>query len=232
MTPRTWANTAALAVTLVLGSGTARADWLVTRTGERIETAGAWQLKGAVVVFTAPSGTLSSIRLSEVDLEASRAETERAKNPPPPPPPPPAKKSVLVLTDADVKPAKPPEPPPAQGQPAVTATPNTALTVMEWREMDETDALDVQLLGTLNNTAREASGEISLGVKLVDRAGKVLAQTDALLTSDALGPGQTTNFRAVFPGVYAYSSVQFEPVSRLRILVPPAEKEEPKSSGS
>ncbi len=54
------------------------ADWLVTQDGERIETKGGWQVKGRMVVFTRPEGTLSSLRLSEVDLDASREATIRA----------------------------------------------------------------------------------------------------------------------------------------------------------
>lgn len=89
-----------------LTASTAAADWLVTRDGERIETRGAWEARGRRVVFTSTSGTLSSIRLSEIDLEASREATARAllaeapaqETPPPPAPPPPA----LVITTEDV----------------------------------------------------------------------------------------------------------------------------------
>ena len=83
------------------------ADWLVTKEGARVETKGKWNVKGGVVIFTAPSGTLSSIRLSKVDLDASAAVTMEAKNPPPPPvveeeeekP-----EAVLTLTNADLGP--------------------------------------------------------------------------------------------------------------------------------
>ncbi len=53
------------------------ADWLVTREGQRIRTAGPWKVKGRTVVFTSDHGTLSSMRLEEVDLEASEQETTR-----------------------------------------------------------------------------------------------------------------------------------------------------------
>ncbi|HEX4953459.1 MAG TPA: glutaredoxin family protein [Thermoanaerobaculia bacterium] len=96
----------------------ARADWLVLGNGERIETQGPWKVEGKVVKFTHANGTLAMLRASEVDLEASRL----ANQPPPPPPPPsaePAKKSVLVLTDADVSHREPevapPPPSPAPG---------------------------------------------------------------------------------------------------------------------
>ncbi len=47
----------------------AAADWLVTKDGARIETEGPWKTKGAMVVFTSAKGTLSSLRLDEIDLE-------------------------------------------------------------------------------------------------------------------------------------------------------------------
>jgi len=55
--------------------GSLSADVLVTRDGQRIETRGPWEVKGRMVVFTLPNGTLSSIRADEVDLEASREAT-------------------------------------------------------------------------------------------------------------------------------------------------------------
>ncbi|MEM7351703.1 MAG: hypothetical protein AAF657_12980 [Acidobacteriota bacterium] len=56
----------------------AQADWLVTKAGERIETQGSWEVRGRAVVFTNSNGILSSLRLSEIDLEASNAATETA----------------------------------------------------------------------------------------------------------------------------------------------------------
>lgn len=95
-----------VAALVALGCLPARADWLLTCDGKVIETRGAWEVRGKLVRFTTPTGTLSSIRVEELDLEASRTETERRKAPPAPAPAPPPtapKKPVLVLTDADVK---------------------------------------------------------------------------------------------------------------------------------
>ncbi len=95
-----------LAMLLLALCSPARADWLVTRDGKAIETKGAWAVSGKVVKFTSTGGVLSSLRVDEVDLDASRAETARRNAPPAPAPPkaPPTapKKPVLVLTDADV----------------------------------------------------------------------------------------------------------------------------------
>lgn len=78
------------------------ADWLVTRSGERIETEDGWQIKGRMVVFTRPGGTLSSIRLSEIDLEASREATAAAETtarPAPTAAPPPRRPARVITTD-------------------------------------------------------------------------------------------------------------------------------------
>ena len=67
-----------LAVACWMTAAAASADWLVTRNGERIETQGAWQVKGRMVVFTSAAGTLSSMRTAEVDLDASTEATQQA----------------------------------------------------------------------------------------------------------------------------------------------------------
>jgi glutaredoxin len=84
----------------------ARAEWLVLRDASKLETRGPWRERGKLVVFTDAAGELRSLRSSEVDLDASRAETAaaaarlRAKTPPTPPPAP--RPPVLVLTDEQV----------------------------------------------------------------------------------------------------------------------------------
>ena len=89
-----------------LCAAAAQADWLVTRAGERIETEGSWQVKGRMVVFTRPGGTLASMRLSEVDLDASREATARAAEaaarPAEPAPAPPPRQATRVITTDDV----------------------------------------------------------------------------------------------------------------------------------
>ena len=79
-----------------------RADVLVTRDGERIETRGPWTVKGKQVVFTAANGTLQALRLDDVDLEASEEATHPPETPPPPPPPPVVREPVLTITDDDI----------------------------------------------------------------------------------------------------------------------------------
>ncbi len=97
-----------LAVAIAVApSPRADADLLVLRDGNRVETSGGWEVKGRVVVFKTADGTLASLRLSEVDLEASdrataeaaarRAAAEEAAKKPAE-----KRKPVLVLTDADI----------------------------------------------------------------------------------------------------------------------------------
>lgn len=59
-------------------SPAATGDWLVTTEGELIETDGAWQEKGRIVVFRTAEGELLSLRSSGLDLDASRQATEAA----------------------------------------------------------------------------------------------------------------------------------------------------------
>jgi len=114
---------AALAAALAAPIVPAAADWLVTREGARVETRGVWQVKGKLVVFHTPAGDLSSLRLSEVDLEASRQATQElelarraaaaaARREPE------RKAPVLVLTDDKVRHAKPGAAPAAPAAPA------------------------------------------------------------------------------------------------------------------
>jgi hypothetical protein len=123
----------AVALALLLGPAPLHADWIVTRQGERFEIHGTWQLKGKLVVFTLPNGTLSSMRADRVDLDASKQATAQAKQQAAAPPPAakaePKRKAVIVLTDKDFK--KPLPDGAAGSAPAATpsaaaATPNAA----------------------------------------------------------------------------------------------------------
>jgi len=93
---------------LGLSGAVARADWLVTRGGLRIETQGPWQVRKGQVIFTDAKGTLSSGRLADFDLPASQAATAASQQPPAAPAKAPAapverRPPALVVTDADVR---------------------------------------------------------------------------------------------------------------------------------
>ena len=62
-------------VALLAASSPAAADWLVTRDGQRIETRGAWQMKGKAVIFTQKDGRIDQLPRDYIDFEASERAT-------------------------------------------------------------------------------------------------------------------------------------------------------------
>lgn len=211
----------------------AAADWLVTADGQRVETDGPWKVQGRMVVFKRTNGTLSSLRLSELDLEASRQATEEAARPAPPPPPPPPKKPVLVLTDEDVAHVTPEgEPPPPAEAPAEPAKPPAAagLEITDWRQVDDPENLDVQILGTVTNTSPDLVTNVSVTVRLLSASGAVIVEKAASLSPTTLAAGAAVNFRAAFPGVVSFAKATFEVKGGMRVrpvgvTPPPADAE-------
>ena len=206
----------------------AAADWLVTREGARVETRGAWQEKGRLVVFTGADGTLASLRLTDVDLEASRqatadavrrAEEARAAAAAPKQSPLPKRRSVLVLTDKELPPVGQGEAPAAGAEDAGEPAAAGSLAVTSWERAAE-GVEHVVLAGLLANQSRSSATDLGLEVRLYDEDGQLMATTNAVLTAEALPPGESSGFRAEFPGVFAFSAVRFEPRS-LNLAVQP-----------
>jgi hypothetical protein len=206
-----------------IAAAPAGADWLVTRDGGRVEVKGTWKVKGKLVVFTQADGTLSSLRLSEVDLEASRKATEESKvqaeKPPAPEPPP--KKKLAVLTDADFKKATPsPSPQKAEnGQPAAPGL----VSVSSWQRADQEDGL--QITGMLLNNSDDMVVNAAVEVQLYNEAGDRVGTAPALLTTTSVTPSGSVEFRASFPGVYSFSDVRFE-AKGMPLDISPAPAEE------
>lgn len=210
----------ATALALAAGAVAARADWLVTKDGARVETQGPWTVKGKLVVFTERGGALASLRLAEVDLEASAAATATARaaaraQPPVAAPRPP----VLVLTDADVAHVEPPaaEAPEAGGDAAAAGTAageesprEDRLVVTDWDELDDPRAEGTVLTGSLRNRSRDVVGSIRLRVNLHDAEGNALDAAEAALSASTLRPSQNATFRVAFPRTYVFSGVRFE----------------------
>jgi len=195
----------------------AAADWLVTEDGARVETKGPWEVRGKLVIFTRPDGTLASVRLDRVDLEASKAATETAKKPPPEKPRVPAKpkKPVLVLTDADIGPAR--ARPPAEGGAGEGAgsggagsAEQPALEVVSWNTVDQGGSPNVQIVGSLRNNSDEIVTGVVMIVRLYDADDKLIAETPALFNPNSLAPRGSVNFRSLFPGVYGFVRASFE----------------------
>src|SRR4051812_4332547 len=134
----------------------ARADWLVTRDGGRVETKGAWQTKGKLVVFTrAADGALASLRAAEVDLDASAKATADAKvKTEAPPQPEPAHKKIAVLTDKDFR-----KPTPAGGDADTpekgAAAKSGPLAVSNWKKLDIPSGEGIAVEGQVHNTSRD-----------------------------------------------------------------------------
>lgn len=229
----------AVAMPLALTAGPAAADWLVLGDGGRVETRGPWQVRGRLLVFTTADGQLSSLRLSDVDLDASREATEVAARkrarPPVPPPARQPREAVFVLTDADVahyraSPSAPPTsepgmpdadgpagvPPdtdrPADANPdaAGAAPPPELLVVTEWQESAMPNDGGLRLNGTLQNRGGRAATMVRLTAMTYNREGSLVASGEAQLSTDVLMPTRQARFQVDLPGVFDFSDVRFD----------------------
>jgi hypothetical protein len=232
------AGTAAFAA---VSSAPARADWIVTRQGERFEIKGGWQQKGKLVVFTLPNGTLSSMRADRVDFDASKQATELAKKQAAAPaaaaePAKPKRKSVIVLTDKDFKrtpqPAQPADTGTAGGGDAKAAaaggTPSGAaakepardvpssVEVVSWERVPaaESKAGGVELNGTLRNTSQDLLTEVTVTALLFDENGGLIGRFPAVIETQQLPPTESSKFHLVAPGVYAFASLRWETLGK------------------
>jgi len=202
-------------VALPLAAAPASADWLVTRAGSRTETKGPWQLKGKLVVFTQPDGSLASLRLVEVDLQASEqatAETKASTDAPSAPSAP--KKKLAVLTDATiVHSRKEPANKPADSKTkddAQSAKPQGAVTVANWRRLENADGDGIEIQGTLQNNSDKIAANVSVEVQLYNEAGEQIATASGIAGATSIHPNGLTEFRASFPGVFTFADVKFE----------------------
>ena len=198
-----------LLITL-LAASPAAADWLVVRAGGRVETKGPWRTKGKLVVFTRADGSLSSLRLAEVDLEASRKASEEAKTVTAAPPAPQApKKKLAVLTDKDFPKAEPKPAAEAKAEDSPAAKTAT-VTVASWKRLDRpgSDGLDIQ--GTLQNNTDKIAAGVAIEVQLYDEAGDRIATAQGIPSTPSIQPHAAVEFRATFPGVFSFSGAKFE----------------------
>jgi hypothetical protein len=208
----------------------ARADWLVTREGGRLEIKGTWKEKGKLVIFTLPDGTLSSMRTEQVDLEASRAATadavaeaerkateaaqEAVEKP--------RKKSIISLTDKDFKKAAPPEEEAGadgkdKADPAKTSSPSAnGVQVVNWERVpnEKVTSDGLELTGSLRNGGEEQATDIQVMANLYDEVGTLVGKVPAQLSKPTLGPGESTPFSIAAPGLYSFSAVRFDVQSR------------------
>ena len=235
MRQQTYAGIALAALLGVAGSAApAQADWLVTREGGRVETKGTWSVKGKLVVFKAADGQLSSLRLADVDLDASRRVTEeavaaQAQADAAEPKPAERRKSVRTITDKDVRPftpavaetegegeeeekAKPPGPASGPG-----------LLVESWQQSAHADDGSVIVNGTLQNASNATAADLKLSVMIFDENGALIATSQAAVAVKAVPPGERAAFRAEFPGFFSFATIKFEAESR-RLATRPADE--------
>lgn len=215
---------ALLALLVVAPAG---ADVLVTEDGGRVETRGAWEVKGRLVVFTTADGQLASLRLDEVDLEASRDATRRASQPRAEAAPKPAAgepaKPRRKLTNADlarsegvVSTARPG--PAAAGEETddgeaaeAPSGPAARTLVVVSSEEDATEEGWPLVRGTLANHGEEPAAGLKLVVHLLGYEGDEVVSAEAELASRALQPGEESAFEVSFPDVLSYAALRFEP---------------------
>jgi hypothetical protein len=223
----------------VIASGPAvslRADWLVTRDGGRVETQGPWKVEAKRVVFTLKDGTLSSLRLTEVDLDASRQATTAAVeeaaaaaakagtvNEAPP-----AKKSTRAFTDKDFARAPAPAAPKDEtkeggdAKPAPNSTAATgAVKVDSWKKNQNQETHAMEITGSVRNTGPDLALAVSVNIRLFNPRGELFATQAASLDTRSLHPGQNTAFKAVFPDVIDFASAKIDVQSTPMMEKPP-----------
>ncbi len=235
-------RTAALALLLLAAVAPARADWLVTRAGGRIETQGHWQVKGKLVVFTGTNGALGSLRLADVDLPASETATADAKKEKDkaaiiaqePPKPKERKKSVRSLTDADFshkaddgtakgdgagKDAKDGKAKTKDAEPAKDS--ESLVVVQTWSKENRSEGDGIDLYGTLQNNGKDTATDVVLKVTLVNETNETVGTAEGVLATTSIPASGTTSFRVPFAGVFAFSQARFEVAHKTLALSAP-----------
>lgn len=241
-------GTAALALLLLAAVAPARADWLVTRAGGRIETKGPWQVKGKLIVFTGTNGALGSLRLADVDLPASETATVEAKKEKDkaatiaqePPKPKERKKSVRSLTDADFshkaaddgtakadgagKDAKDGKTKDKAADPAKDNT-ESLVVVQSWTKENRSEGDGINLYGTLQNNGKDAATDVVLKVTLVNETNETVGTAEGVLAATSIPPNGSTSFRVPFAGVFAFSQARFEVAHKTLAIAAPGSEE-------
>ncbi len=215
-----------------LAADAARADWLVTRDGARLETKGPWKVDGRRVLFTLPNGALSTIRTDEVDLDQSALVTTQAREALAAPAPIalPKKEPVLRLTEKDIPPMTgadleaSEEASGAAGKTGTAATTATAsdtkkdepaaLEVISWEKTENATGDGLEIFGTIKNGSPNIITTPTLLVAIYDADGGLLATNSGDVNSPQIQPGKTANFRVAFPGIPDFAAVKFDAQGR------------------
>ena len=200
----------------ILAAAPVAADWIVLTDGARVETQGPWSERGKLVVFTDASGTLVSVRRSEVDVDASaratREAVEEASRPAPPPPAP--RESIFKLTDADVghiddDDLEEGETGSDEGVDDPDAPP-PPVNVIAWDRQDNATGTGSTIRATLENQGADVAISLSVTVTIYDEEGTAMGTTAGQLGATGLVSGQTTEMVADFPDVFSFAAVTFD----------------------
>lgn len=202
-----------LVLSLVLFGAPVAADWLVLTDGAAVETAGPWRVEGQRILFHLPNGTLTAVRLSEVDLDASEVATQKAMQPAEPDSVAHANEKVApaLILDQNNTPGVPEvrseatsesfAPPPAERSGQVS--------VVTWREVS-TPGRSVRLAGQITNGTQSLAANIQVIVSIFDESGGLAGRQPAELAKSSLRMGGSTTFEVEFPAVYLFHDSEFE----------------------
>lgn len=185
---------------VIFVSAPAVADWLVLRGGARVETEGPWRIEGRSVIFERPGGPLSSLPVSEVDLEASHEATAEAevRGEEEEEPDAEAKEPVLILRDGDLPTYLVPPAAGEGGEDEEAREPSpvqNGLRVVQWRAETVEDGLEIT--GRIENTTSSRRSGIGLVISIREsEEGPPEASVTARVDRRILGPGESTPFRA------------------------------------
>ena len=214
----------------------ALAAGLVTNEGGRVETQGPWKVDGKRVVFTLKDGTLSSLRLTEVDLDASRqattamAEEATAARASEAAEAAPARKSIRVLTDKDF--ARQPAAAAAKDEAKDAGAASAAnapgpVKMVDWKQNHNQDSHALEITGSVRNLGQDIAVAVAVNVRLFNPRGEQFATQPASLDTRSLRPGQNTAFIAVFPDVIDFASAKIDVLSTPFMQRSPAPAEAP-----
>lgn len=213
-----------LGLLLIVATTPLYSDVLVTTDGDRIETRGPWEVEGRRIVFTTARGTLSAIRTSEVDLDASQAATAAASETRPQPRPvEESRKPVLVLDQANVKRHRSAPTPLTDPDVEGAAVLPGRVEVSDWQESQDAGE-ELRISGTLENRSDQFATDITLKVTAYDQEGDPVETRPATLAKNSLAKGASTTFSVDFPDLFLTNGATFEITNRGFVTGKPEEK--------
>lgn len=204
---RAWILVGSCCLGFLAGFGApVEAEILVMRDGTRVLTDGPWEIEGRQVLFTMRNGTLSAVRLSEVDLEASEIANQQAADAASTAEPAADETSqvedALVLTNKSLG-HGPDGVIELEGSESQTGVkPDGAVQVVDWEYRIGSDGAVYEVFGTLANEGAFEAHDISLHLDIVavdpasgrrEDSRHILRR--ARVARSMLAPGTNTTFR-------------------------------------